>query len=244
MPTFPTPDPITASVELVSGSVHVVATDRDDTVVQVRPRDPNRASDVRIAEERAHRLPERHTGRFGGQAIRLPRPWRCRHRRHRTALAFATSGVFGVGGGTRRRRVRRVPVLHSQWGRSRRLGCREHQGRQRVWRYHCGGPDGGSDHLYASGDATVGELIGDVKFRAASGSLSVAAAVNAQPRPATSRRRRGNGGLVQTGSGESKSASPRAQPPASTYGRVRAKCATAFSRRTGRLTTTKRSPCT
>ena len=50
MPTFPTPDPIIASVELVAGSVHVVATDRDDTVVEVRPRDPNRASDVKVAE--------------------------------------------------------------------------------------------------------------------------------------------------------------------------------------------------
>ena len=50
MPTFSTPEPISASVELVSGSVHVSATDRDDTVVNVRPRDPDRASDVRIAE--------------------------------------------------------------------------------------------------------------------------------------------------------------------------------------------------
>ena len=50
MPTFATPNPITASVEIVSGAVHVVATDRDDTVVTVSPRDPNRASDVRIAD--------------------------------------------------------------------------------------------------------------------------------------------------------------------------------------------------
>ena len=34
MPTLRTPEPITASVEIVSGAVHVVATDRDDTVVR------------------------------------------------------------------------------------------------------------------------------------------------------------------------------------------------------------------
>ncbi len=50
MPTFATPQPITATVEIVSGSVHLTASDRDDTVVTVSPRDPNRASDVRVAE--------------------------------------------------------------------------------------------------------------------------------------------------------------------------------------------------
>ena len=51
MPTFQTPEPITAVVEVVAGSVRLVATDRDDTVVEIRPRDPSRASDVRIAEQ-------------------------------------------------------------------------------------------------------------------------------------------------------------------------------------------------
>ena len=50
MPTFATPQPITATVEIVSGSVNLTASDRDDTVVTVSPRDPNRASDVRVAE--------------------------------------------------------------------------------------------------------------------------------------------------------------------------------------------------
>src|SRR3954454_2055614 len=50
MPTFATPNPITALVEIVSGAIHVVATERDDTVVTVSPQDPNRASDVRIAD--------------------------------------------------------------------------------------------------------------------------------------------------------------------------------------------------
>jgi DUF4097 and DUF4098 domain-containing protein YvlB len=51
MPTFHTPEPILAYVELVSGSVTLSASDRDDTVVEVRPHDPSRSSDVKAAEQ-------------------------------------------------------------------------------------------------------------------------------------------------------------------------------------------------
>jgi len=51
MSTFQTPQPITAVVQIVAGTVRITATDRDDTVVDVAPRDPNRPSDVRIAEQ-------------------------------------------------------------------------------------------------------------------------------------------------------------------------------------------------
>ena len=37
MTTFQTPDPITAVVEVVAGAVHLAATDRDNTVVDVTP---------------------------------------------------------------------------------------------------------------------------------------------------------------------------------------------------------------
>ncbi|MUL65671.1 hypothetical protein BOO86_14425 [Mycobacterium sp. CBMA 234] len=51
MRTFPTPDPIAVSIELGAGAVRVCATDRDDTEVQVSPRDPMRPADVRAAEQ-------------------------------------------------------------------------------------------------------------------------------------------------------------------------------------------------
>lgn len=50
MPSYPTPEPIVAHIEVVAGSVRLTAGDRDDTVVDVRPRDPSRGSDVRAAE--------------------------------------------------------------------------------------------------------------------------------------------------------------------------------------------------
>src|SRR4051812_10820431 len=51
MPTFPTPAPIRATVDIIVGDVRIVATDRTDTVVQVRPSDPGAALDVRAAEQ-------------------------------------------------------------------------------------------------------------------------------------------------------------------------------------------------
>ncbi|GAA2052554.1 DUF4097 family beta strand repeat-containing protein [Catenulispora yoronensis] len=50
MPTFATPAPITAALDLGVGNVTIVASDRTDTVVDVRPADPNNPNDVRAAE--------------------------------------------------------------------------------------------------------------------------------------------------------------------------------------------------
>ena len=51
MPTFPTPQPIQVTLELAHGDARLTATERDDTVVEVRPRDPSRKADVRAADE-------------------------------------------------------------------------------------------------------------------------------------------------------------------------------------------------
>ncbi|SNR62301.1 DUF4097 family beta strand repeat-containing protein [Blastococcus mobilis] len=51
MPTFATPGPITARIEVGAGSVRVRAADRPDTVVTVRPRDERSSVDVTAAEQ-------------------------------------------------------------------------------------------------------------------------------------------------------------------------------------------------
>jgi putative adhesin len=51
MPTFKTPGPITATVDVVVGAVRISAADRDATVVEVRPSDPSNAEDVTAAEQ-------------------------------------------------------------------------------------------------------------------------------------------------------------------------------------------------
>ena len=51
MPTFNTPEPIAATIELGAGDVRIRSSERTDTVVDVRPSDPCQGSDVQAAEQ-------------------------------------------------------------------------------------------------------------------------------------------------------------------------------------------------
>jgi len=51
MPTFETPQPIAVTVEVFVGHVEVIASDRTDTVVEVRPSDAANKNDVRAAQQ-------------------------------------------------------------------------------------------------------------------------------------------------------------------------------------------------
>ncbi|MGW4033061.1 DUF4097 family beta strand repeat-containing protein [Streptomyces sp. NPDC004838] len=51
MPSFDTPEPIQATAHVEAGSIRFAASDRLDTVVEVRPRDPKRDHDVRATEQ-------------------------------------------------------------------------------------------------------------------------------------------------------------------------------------------------
>jgi hypothetical protein len=50
MPTFDTPEPISATIDLAVGAVRISAGDRVTTVVDVRPSDPANAEDLKAAE--------------------------------------------------------------------------------------------------------------------------------------------------------------------------------------------------
>jgi hypothetical protein len=51
MPVFATPEPISVTIELRAGDVKIIATDRSDTVVEVRPSDESDESDVEAAQK-------------------------------------------------------------------------------------------------------------------------------------------------------------------------------------------------
>jgi Putative adhesin len=51
MPTFDTPGPITATIDVVVGAVRISAAERDATVVEARPTDRSNAEDVKAAEQ-------------------------------------------------------------------------------------------------------------------------------------------------------------------------------------------------
>jgi hypothetical protein len=70
MPTFDTPEPISVTVELGVGDLRIVASDRTDTTVEVRPSDPDKKDDVAAAEQ------TRVEYAGGSLLIKAPRGWR------------------------------------------------------------------------------------------------------------------------------------------------------------------------
>ncbi|MGH3207709.1 MAG: hypothetical protein ACRDNO_08095, partial [Trebonia sp.] len=51
MQTFATPAPVTAVVAVPAGRIRLAAADRDTTTVEVRPADPNKRRDVKLAAQ-------------------------------------------------------------------------------------------------------------------------------------------------------------------------------------------------
>jgi hypothetical protein len=70
MPTFATPEPVSVTLDLGIAHVRIVAAERPDTVVEVRPTDPARKSDVTAAE---HTRVEYADGRL---SVKTPRGWK------------------------------------------------------------------------------------------------------------------------------------------------------------------------
>jgi DUF4097 and DUF4098 domain-containing protein YvlB len=70
MPTFDTPEPISVTVEFGVGDLQIVASDRTDTIVEVRPSDPAKKADVTAAEQ------TRVEYAGGRLLIKAPKNWR------------------------------------------------------------------------------------------------------------------------------------------------------------------------
>jgi DUF4097 and DUF4098 domain-containing protein YvlB len=206
MPNFDTPQPITATVEIAAGAVRLVASDRDDTVVEVRPRDENRSHDIKAAEQvrvdfnngalavasqRGFSFPRR-----GAVVVDIALPSGSRlnasaasanitaEGRYADCRFASASGDLEVGSV-----VGNLKADTASGG----IAVRDINGSATV--------------STASGDAIIGDLDGDVKFRAASGALAVTRLhgnVNAQTASGdVTIGTAVNGGVsVQTASGE------------------------------------------
>ncbi|TXS52040.1 DUF4097 family beta strand repeat-containing protein [Streptomyces sp. t39] len=71
MQTFDTPAPVSAVLDVPAGRVQVIAADRSDTVVEIRPMDASKSRDVKAAER---------TGvAYADGALRIEVPVRNRH---------------------------------------------------------------------------------------------------------------------------------------------------------------------
>ncbi|WP_197375564.1 DUF4097 family beta strand repeat-containing protein [Mycolicibacterium baixiangningiae] len=173
MPEFHTPGPITAVIEIATGSVHLAAGDRSDTVVEIRPRDPSRSSDIRAAEHA--RVDFRHgkltvsagpkfvaLGRGGAVSIDVALPAHSRVQVSSASADISSDGVLGdcrfssAGGDAHFDVVEGNLKADTASGD---VAVRNVAGNVAI--------------STASGDATIGRLEGDLTFQAASGALAV-----------------------------------------------------------------------
>ena len=70
MPTFDTPEPISVALELGVGDIRIAASDRTDTVVEIRPSDRNKPGDVTAAEQTRVEYTD------GRLLVKAPKRWR------------------------------------------------------------------------------------------------------------------------------------------------------------------------
>jgi hypothetical protein len=173
MPTFATPQPIAARIEVGSGSIRLAASDRDDTEVDVRPHDESRNSDVWAAE---HTRVDFRDGKLvvlgakrgfplvrgGAIDLRIALP---SHSRLHASLASADLRAEGEFADVQIASASGDVEVDSVAGK---LKVAQASGSFTV---HAA--QGDVSVATASGDVTVGDLDGDLKLKAASGSLSV-----------------------------------------------------------------------
>jgi DUF4097 and DUF4098 domain-containing protein YvlB len=173
MPTFDTPEPILAYIEVVTGSVRLSASDRDDTVVEVRPRDPSRSSDVKAAEgarvyyrngKLAIKAGRKYIsiGRGGAVDIDIALPSRSRLEASSVSADVHADGVLSE---CRFSTVSGELQFDTVDGNIKADSVSGDLAAQSV--------NGNVSISTASGNATIDHVDGDVKFQAASGGMTI-----------------------------------------------------------------------
>jgi DUF4097 and DUF4098 domain-containing protein YvlB len=173
MPKFQTPEPITAVVEVVAGSVWLTATDRHDTVVEIAPRDPSRASDVRLAEQARVDFSNNtlvvsagrrfiSLGRGGAVTIDIELPTRSRLQASSASAEVRAAGEYSD---CKLASASGDMTVESVVGKLKADTASGDVAVEAV--------KGSASVATASGNADLGELAGAIKYRAASGSLTL-----------------------------------------------------------------------
>ena len=193
MPVFDTPEPITVSIELGVGDIQIAATDRADTVVEVRPSDPAKEGDVAAAEQtrveyaggrlviKAPKSWRQYTIRGGGESIdvRIELPAGSQVAGEASVAALRCTGRLGEC----RYKTSTGDISLDETGPvivrtgagdvwlERALGGAEvttGTGAVRI-----GAVEGTAVIKNSSGDTSVGSVTGDARVRAADGSITV-----------------------------------------------------------------------
>lgn len=173
MSTFDTPEPITAHIETAGGHVRLNATERDDTIVEVRPSNASRAADIRAAErtridfaDGTLKVSAGRWGPFGARTgaveVTVGLPSRSRLDISVASAQVRADGEYGDS------RLASASGDIAVAGVTGNIKADSASGRLAV-----DTATGSCKVSTASGDATIGALDGDLKFQAASGDLTV-----------------------------------------------------------------------
>jgi Putative adhesin len=191
MPTFDTPGPISATVEIGVGDIRITASDRSDTTVEVRPTDAGKKSDVAAAEQTrveysAGRLlvkaPRRRYSLWGGREsvdVQIELPAGSHLQGEAGVAALRCGGALGE--------CRfKIGVGEIQLGQAGPVQLRTGGGDITVQHgaghaeittgsgaVQVGSIDGSAVIKNSNGDTWVGEAGGDLRVNAANGKVSV-----------------------------------------------------------------------
>ncbi|TDD91467.1 DUF4097 family beta strand repeat-containing protein [Actinomadura rubrisoli] len=196
MPAFDTPDPITADIDIFTGRIRIHASDRADTVVEVRPGDPSAEASVQAAERT-------EVGFTGGRLlVRGPRSkglvsllnWRGSIEVTVELPAGSRIGARGAADVLATGRLGEA-VVHSSNGDIRleetgRVDLKADNGDISVTRaagsadvgaangaVRIGAVEGTGTVTSSNGDISVGEATGDLRLNAATGDITVGRAL-------------------------------------------------------------------
>lgn len=193
MPTFATPELISVNLEIGVGDVRIVASERADTVVEIRPGDATKKSDVSLAEQTrvdyvngvlTIKAPKgRRQYRIWGEAesidVQLDLPAGSHFRGEGGVASVRGSGSLGD--------VRvKIGVGDIQLEQAGQVELKTGAGRVSVVRaakdaaittgsgiVEIGSIGGGGVVKNSNGDIWIGEAIGDVRVRAANGKIVI-----------------------------------------------------------------------
>jgi hypothetical protein len=193
MPTFETPEPISVTVEIGVGDIRIVASERTDTTVEVRPSDAAKKADVAAAEQtrveysggrllvKGPKGWRRYSFRGPGESIdlQIELPAGSHVRAQAGVATLRCSGPLGecrYQGGVGDVRVEHAGPVVIKTGAGditvdRALGHAEVTTGSGA--LHIGTADGSAVVKNSNGDTWIGEVTGDLRVNAANGRISV-----------------------------------------------------------------------
>jgi DUF4097 and DUF4098 domain-containing protein YvlB len=195
MPIFDTPEPIDITVEIPVGDIHVTASDRTDTLVEVVPMDERDAHDVQAAEETRVEYADgkllvktpkargfSYAARRRSVEVRIGVPTGSQVRGDTGMGHFRFAGKLGecqVKSGAGNVELDRTGPLHLRTGAGN-VTVAEVDGDAEIstasGTVRIGAIDGGAVVKNSNGPTTIGKVAGDLRLRASNGELSVAEA--------------------------------------------------------------------